>query len=417
MILSFHKKVALQIAGISLLLACIASPLAWYVARENAEENLVEFAMEESHRLLMHQPGIPLHGPEDVKRHATEAAHSLTGGLFEIAEIYDVKGAKLAEGKTDDGERLEALLPHHTAPQYAKPYYESRHLPDGLWTLRVFVPLERTGSIPYGYFEGVRLVPEWQNAQIRDDAFSVALMVGLASLLCGGILYPVVIRLNRENEHKAQEILTSHLSMMEALGRAIARRDSDTGIHNYRVAWMAAKLAEATGVHGSDMQALIAGSFLHDAGKIGVPDAILLKPGKLTDEEMQIMRTHVNMGEEIISGAGWLDGAKHVVASHHEKWDGSGYPKGESGTAIPLPARIFAIVDVFDALCSKRPYKAPMSLEAALQVLREGAGTHFDPALLARFVDMAPAIFQRLAGASEEEIKSLMADMVHRHFD
>ena len=128
-----------------------------------------------------------------------------------------------------------------------------------------------------GYFEGVRLVPEWQSAQIQTDALVAALMAMLASLACGAVIYPVVLHLAKENERKTRLVLESHVAMMEALGRAIAKRDSDTGAHNYRVAWMAATLGEAVGLSGVDMQSLIAGSFLHDVGKIGIPDAILLK--------------------------------------------------------------------------------------------------------------------------------------------
>jgi response regulator RpfG family c-di-GMP phosphodiesterase len=129
-------------------------------------------------------------------------------------------------------------------------------------------------------------------------------MVSLASLLCGAALYPVVVHLSADNERKAREVLDSHISMMEALGRAIAKRDSDTGAHNYRVAWIAARIGELMGLSGNTMQALIAGSFLHDVGKIGIPDAILLKPGRLDASEMDIMRTHVAQGEEIVTGMG-----------------------------------------------------------------------------------------------------------------
>ena len=121
-------------------------------------------------------------------------------------------------------------------------------------------------------------------------------MVCLASLLCGLAIYPVVVYLSNENQKKAREVLDSHLSMMEALGRSIAKRDSDTGVHNYRVAWIATQIAESIGIPRNNMQSLIIGSFLHDIGKIGIPDAILLKPGKLTDDEMEIMRTHVSHG-------------------------------------------------------------------------------------------------------------------------
>ncbi|MFA7280452.1 MAG: HD domain-containing phosphohydrolase [Sterolibacterium sp.] len=413
--ISFKRKVALQIAAVSVVLASVVSPLAWYVSRENAEKSIVSFAMEESHRVLVHHEAIALEGP-DAKIHAEAAARSLSGGLFDIAEVYGANGNRLAEDLTEDGERIEKEIPHHPVPRFNTPFYESFRLSNDRWVLRVFVPLHVDSGTLTGYFEGVRLIPDWQTKQIFSVALTAALMVCLASLVCGGILYPVVIRLASDNERKAQEVLESHISMMEALGRAIAKRDSDTGAHNYRVAWIAATLADAVGLSGGSMQALIAGSFLHDAGKIGIPDAILLKPGKLTEDEMDIMRTHVAMGEQIVTGAGWLDGGKDVVASHHEKWDGSGYPRGQTGDAIPLVARIFAIVDVFDALCAKRPYKEPLTLAAAMEILQQGAGTHFDPSLLKVFSGLAANVYSTAINATESEVRTLMEGMVRKHF-
>ena len=241
--------------------------------------------------------------------------------------------------------------------------------------------------------------------------------VFLASLLCGAALYPVVVHLSADNERKAHEVLDSHISMMEALGRAIAKRDSDTGAHNYRVAWIAARIAERMGLAGGDIQALIAGSFLHDVGKIGIPDAILLKPGKLDDAEWIIMRTHVEQGEQIVKGMGWLDGANAVVAAHHEKWNGLGYPRKLAGEAIPLSARIFAVADVFDALCSRRPYKEPMTFAAAMAVLEKDTGSHFDPSVMAVFRPMALEIFNRLANSSESDARQLLDERVRRHFE
>jgi HD-GYP domain-containing protein (c-di-GMP phosphodiesterase class II) len=241
-------------------------------------------------------------------------------------------------------------------------------------------------------------------------------MVCLASLLCGAAIYPVVVHLSADNERKAREVLDSHISMMEALGRAIAKRDSDTGAHNYRVAWIAARIGERLGLAGSSMQALIAGSFLHDVGKIGIPDAILLKPGRLDGEEMAIMRTHVGQGEEVVTGMGWLDGAQAVVAAHHEKWNGSGYPRGLAGNEIPLAARIFAVADVFDALCSKRPYKEPMTLDATLAILHQDTGSHFDPGVMTVFAPMAAEIHARLAGSSEADARLLLEARIREHF-
>ena len=262
----------------------------------------------------------------------------------------------------------------------------------------------------------MRIVPAWQERQIFAAALTVALMVGLASLLCGAALYPVVVHLSADNERKAREVLDSHISMMESLGRAIAKRDSDTGAHNYRVAWIAARIAERMGLNGSAMQALIAGSFLHDVGKIGIPDAILLKPGKLAESEFAIMRTHVAQGEQIVTGMGWLDGANEVVAAHHEKWDGSGYPRRLAGEAIPLAARIFAVADVFDALCSKRPYKEAMGFDAAMAILEHDTGSHFDPAVMAVFHTMAAAVFKQLENSSEDDARALLEERVRQHF-
>lgn len=416
---SFKKRAASRIALVTLILAAIASPASWFVAREHAEESIVSLATEESRRMLNLHNAIDLSGP-DAKAHAATAAQIISGGLFDIAEIYNSKGQNLAESLTPAGEAVEFSLPKHGSPNYTASFYESLKLPDEQWAIRVFIPLRQSATDASGpitgYFEGVRVIPEWQKKQLISSALSVALMVCLASLLCGGVLYPVVVYLSEDNERKALEVLDSHISMMEALGRAIAKRDSDTGAHNYRVAWISALIAEQMGVSGSAMQALIAGSFLHDVGKIGIPDAILLKPGKLDDAEFEIMRTHVAQGETIVTGMGWLSGANEVVAAHHEKWNGSGYPRRIAGIQIPLSARIFAVADVFDALCSKRPYKEPMGFDAAMAILEKDTGSHFDPAVISVFRPMALDVFNQLAGASEQDTRQLLEDRIRQHF-
>lgn len=414
---SFKRLAFWRIASVTVTLSALAAPVAWYVSRQAAEDQVVAFAQEEARRILAHANALDLAGPS-AAQHATQAATALVGGLFEIAEIYNASGHKLSEQMTPLGHELESLLPKHGLPTYTRPFYESLQLNQGRWVMRVMVPLRPVpGGAITGYFEGVRLTPAWQHEHLQSDALAVALMVCLASLVCGAVIYPVVIHLARENERRAQQVLESHIAMMEALGRAIAKRDSDTGTHNYRVAWIAATLGEALGLKGADMQSLIAGSFLHDVGKIGIPDGILLKPGRLDADEMAIMRTHVEQGQEIVHGAGWLEGAADVVASHHEKWDGSGYPQQLAAEAIPLSARIFAVADVYDALSSKRPYKAPMPFTQVMTILSEGRGTHFDPAVLACFESMAPGIRDRIDSLDEGGIKRLMAEVIERHFD
>lgn len=413
---NFNKRAAQRIALVSIILAGLVAPIAWFIATESAENEVVSLAMEESRRFLRHYDAIELVGP-DAEEKARHAAVTLSGGLFDIAEIYDRAGEKLAESLTDLGETVEEQLPKHGRPAYASASYQSLRLEKGQWALRVFIPLRTSeaGQIT-GYFEGVRIVPQWQRAEIQTSAIKIALIAGLAALLCGAAIYPIIVTLSAENERKTLEVLDSHISMMEALGRAIAKRDSDTGAHNYRVAWIAARIGEELGLAGSTMQALIAGSFLHDVGKIGIPDAILLKPGRLDDTEMAIMRTHVELGEEIVTGMGWLDGAHEVVAAHHEKWNGSGYPRQLAGEAIPLSARIFAVADVFDALSSKRPYKDPMPFERVMEILAKDTGTHFDPAVMSVFQRISQELRDQLQDSTEQSARQLLEAQIHKHF-
>jgi HD-GYP domain-containing protein (c-di-GMP phosphodiesterase class II) len=418
---SFNRRTAIQIALVSILLAAVASPAAWFVAHLSAERSTVSLAVEESRRLLQlhHFDTSALSGP-DASEHARKASNALAGGLFDIAEIYDGNGQKLAIAMTDAGRLIEAQLPAHVRPAKAIASFESLKLNDKRWVLRVFVPLKAeadSNAAPIaGYFEGVRVISDWQHEQMFGSALTAALMVGIASLLCGAVVYPVVVRLNAENVLKTHEILTSHISMMEALGRAIAKRDSDTGVHNLRVAWTAARLGECLGLHGKAMQSLIIGSFLHDVGKVGIPDAILHKPASLNAEESEIMHTHVAQGEDIVSDIDWLNEAKDVVAAHHEKWDGSGYPRKLSGEAIPLAARIFAVADVFDALCSRRPYKEPMSFEEATGILEAQTGSHFDPAVMTAFRPIAREVFNCVSKASEKDVRRMLEERIRLHF-
>jgi len=412
----FRRKAAQRIALASVILALLIAPLAWYVAKESAEEEVVALASEESNRFLRQFDALELSGPQAQAR-SVAAANSIVGGLFDIVEIYGPSGDKLAETTTRLGHRLEGKLPKHGKPSYAEPSYESLETRDGEWLLRVFIPLRADGSPTVtGYFEGVRVVPDWQHRAIQLAAFKASMLAALAALLCGVAIYPIVVHLSADNHRKTLEVLDSHISMMEALGRAIAKRDSDTGAHNYRVAWIAARIGEQLGVSGSRMQALIAGSFLHDVGKIGISDTILLKPGKLDEQEMATMRTHVAQGEEIVKGMGWLDGANEVVSAHHEKWDGSGYPRKLAGPAIPLSARIFAIADVFDALSSKRPYKEPMPFSEVMEILRRDTGRHFDPQAMAAFERVVEDIREKLSDGTEQRARELLQGVIRSHF-
>jgi putative two-component system response regulator len=190
----------------------------------------------------------------------------------------------------------------------------------------------------------------------------------------------------------AVETATRHLVAREEeviwrLARAIEFRDGDTGEHVSRVALISQMVGEALGLDPEQCRILYLAAPLHDIGKLGIADAILQKPGKLTPEEMGKMRGHVTIGARILeNGTSELIRTAQIIAqSHHERWDGTGYPDGLSGTDIPLIARIVAIADVFDALCSNRPYKRAWPVGAAYQEILSLAGTHFDPACVAAF--------------------------------
>lgn len=213
-----------------------------------------------------------------------------------------------------------------------------------------------------------------------------------------------------------KKLQAANLMTLELLGAAIAKRDSDTGAHNFRVAIYAVRLAEVAGVSQAGIRGLIKGAFLHDVGKIAIPDHILLKPGRLDADEFDIMRTHVQHGVDIVTKAPWLNDAVDVVRCHHEKFDGSGYPAGLMGQDIPINARIFAVADVFDALASRRPYKEPMSVARSLDIISESSGIHFDPTLVAAFVPLAPVLHAEIADMAEETLTEYMGRMVNAYY-
>src|SRR5262245_36725468 len=177
----------------------------------------------------------------------------------------------------------------------------------------------------------------------------------------------------------------AYRSTLQALTAALETRDAETHGHSERVVTFSLRLGCECGLNANEMKALEFGSLLHDIGKIGVPDAILRKPGKLTEEEWERMREHPLHGQQILRGIKFLEGAGRVVAQHHEKWDGSGYPLGLRGDEIDICARIFAVADAFDAITSDRVYRRGRTYEAAAKELDEWVGRQFDPKVVEAF--------------------------------
>lgn len=195
---------------------------------------------------------------------------------------------------------------------------------------------------------------------------------------------------------QADELRRTRLQVIQRLGRASEYKDNETGTHILRMSHYSKVMALAYGLTENAADNLLHAAPMHDIGKIGIPDSIMLKPGKLTDEEFTIMKTHPEIGAEILgdSDSDLIALAKTVSLTHHEKWDGSGYPKGLKGENIPLEGRIVAIADVFDALTSKRPYKEAWSVQEAVDFIHEQSGRHFDPSLVALFDGCLPAILE-----------------------
>jgi HD-GYP domain-containing protein (c-di-GMP phosphodiesterase class II) len=241
----------------------------------------------------------------------------------------------------------------------------------------------------------------------------LAILIVLAT---SGLLYPVILHLVRKLTVFSRDLLDANLEALSLLASTIAKRDSDTDVHNFRVTLYSVRLAEALQLPNSVIQTLIKGAFLHDVGKIGIRDTILLKPGGLDAEEFSLMKDHVQHGMDIISSSIWLSDAAQVVGSHHEKFDGSGYPQGTTGETIPLLARIFAIADVFDALTSKRPYKEPLSCEASIAVLQQGRCSHFDPIILDAFMVIAQDLYRTYAGRDDPGLRDELRAVITTYF-
>jgi putative two-component system response regulator len=237
--------------------------------------------------------------------------------------------------------------------------------------------------------------------EIKDEKAGFEL--GAVDYITKPISVPIVLarvktQLALYNQHRELEILVkertkelddTRLEIVQRLGCAAEYKDNETGLHVVRMSWYSKFLAEEIQANDAWVELLYTAAPMHDIGKIAIPDRVLLKPGKLDQEEWAIMQKHVEYGVDILGthDSELLSMAREIALCHHEKYDGSGYPHGVSGEDIPLSARIVAIADVFDALTSERPYKKAWPVEKAIALLEEESGTHFDPKLVPAFIN------------------------------
>ncbi len=341
-------------------------------------------------------------------------------GYLIYAGIYDLNGKEIVMEKDAHGDYLNAVDDFMKSREHRMPAHLTKvskfkyinRLPHILLTF----PLTNSNNERVAVIEGVFVV----SSKARDEvvgrivrtAFEAVGIVVLTTL----IFYPIIITLIGRLSNLADNLLESNIEALRVLGSAIAKRDSDTDIHNYRVTIYSVTLAEAVGLKRNLIRELIKGAFLHDVGKIGVSDRILLKPGKLTESEFEIMKRHVNHGIDILEHSDWLKDATDVVGYHHEQFDGKGYPYGLNGENIPINARIFAIADVFDALTSIRPYKSQMPFADAMKILAKGSGNHFDPSLIDTFTTIAKSLYNKIADCSAKTLREELESITRQYF-
>lgn len=200
----------------------------------------------------------------------------------------------------------------------------------------------------------------------------------------------------RIEKRALQDVAESHEGSLIALVAALDAREHDTELHSLRVRAYALRLGHEFGLDHEKTQILGQASLLHDVGKIGIPDGILLKPGPLDDEEWRVIRLHPEIGRRLLLSVPFLRDAAEIVYCHHERYDGSGYPRGLQGEQIPIESRIFAVVDVFDALVSDRPYHKKMSYEETKELIKQDSGKHFDPKIVEAFVQISASEWNRI---------------------
>ncbi|MBF0521372.1 MAG: HD-GYP domain-containing protein [Nitrospirae bacterium] len=420
---SIHLKLIIRLTAGWIILSLILGAIVFFIKLESIDELVTNLAERESKPLTEDKTQLEYLNcnRQDCVQFLTQSMYKhIEMGHFIIVELYDRNKQKVVEVQSPDADtvhRYEKLIAkkQKTHKFKDKVYYNRLYVSRNIF-LQIFVPLKEQGGSIAGYFEGVYKVDEGTMKGIVDLIAGSLLLVVISVFATTAIVYPIIIVMDKDLIKLSADLSEANIGMLVALGSAIAKRDSDTNIHNYRVTIYSVKLGEIAGLSKEGLRSLIKGSFLHDIGKIAISDNILLKPGKLTDEEFEIMKTHVIHGVDIVGKYNWLRDSVDVVQYHHEKLDGSGYLSGLSGDSIPLNARIFAIADVFDALTSKRPYKEPFTYEHTVRILEEERATHFDPMLLDLFFKISKSLYDSFCKAEDSFLEEYLSGIIKRYF-
>jgi HD-GYP domain-containing protein (c-di-GMP phosphodiesterase class II) len=367
-------------------------------------------------------PGLGNHA--DIQKMLKSMAYQgadLNVGHYVFARILDPALTEVARVVDANHSRIEALVRYVESGQHQPSagtvQQEMTWVRVGSWRyVHAMVPFANSHGDVTAYVEGFYASSKQEE---RDAFWNLLQAVGIAVgtvFATSLLLYPLIIQLLRRVERLSLRLLDSNMEMLRVIGSTIAKRDSDTDIHNFRVTIYAVRTAEALALDASMIRPLIKGAFLHDVGKIGIRDNLLLKPGRLDEDEFTEMKKHVHHGRDILNRSSWLRDALPVVESHHEKFEGKGYPDGLMGTDIPILARIFAIADVFDALTSHRPYKNPLSFEDTIEILIQGRTIHFDPEVLDVFIGIARPLYDFYGNRDDDKPRHDLDEIVNRYF-
>jgi HD-GYP domain-containing protein (c-di-GMP phosphodiesterase class II) len=312
----------------------------------------------------------------------------------------------------DTGNSLHIVRRGHL--KVVRPTYDDRLVLDRIEPGQAFGELAVLNSAPR--LASVIALEDCETIEVKKDDFvrvldehpgAVRRMLGtLARSLT--LAKEDVARHNRHLESTVRErtadLRESQLEVVRRLSQAAESRDHDTGIHITRMSRMCSRLALAAGASPDLAEMLLNAAPMHDVGKIGIPDHILLKPGKLDADEWEVMKSHAMIGSELLAGSRSpvMQMGELIALTHHERWDGTGYPRGLKGEEIPFGARITAVCDVFDALISQRPYKEPWPLEDALEEIKKDSGGHFDPEIVDVFVSIFSELVSIVDAANRE---------------
>jgi HD-GYP domain-containing protein (c-di-GMP phosphodiesterase class II) len=422
-----HRNLIIRIGVTALIISVLFGFGAWQYGKKDIAQEILQRS-ENGFKMLNNQIRDLFDNPNNLKpsaiqRHLEQIMskrRNVELGQFVWIGIYDLNEKRIAQVTDDTYENIEWVekLAGHSPGNLRRHndlkfnVIKLKDIPH----VQIISPIKNNLDELTAYGETVFAVSPDTLDRLRKRAINLALLAMFIVVVTTALLYPVIIHLLNRVSSLSARLFEANLEILKVLGSAVAKRDSDTDSHNYRVTIISVKIAETCGIPKDDIRRLIKGAFLHDVGKIGIEDDILHKPGRLTTDEFQLMKKHVAYGIDIVNKAEWIKEAEDVVGYHHEKYDGSGYNSGIEGGTVPIIARIFAIADVFDALGSRRPYKEPLSYDETMEIIRAGRENHFDPVYVDAFEPISKSIYENYAGREDEGLAEELDSIIKKYF-